>query len=81
MNEVAGNFTEEEEDPSSALLSAFVDVRRVFYRSCVCAWDMQLWAAQDDEDLSDLFHSEKAVNTLPGKRAFEDRSACGPCRP
>ncbi|CAE7251880.1 HCN3 [Symbiodinium natans] len=39
MNEVAGNFTEEEED---------------------------------DEDLSDLFHSEKAVNTLPGKRAFEE---------
>eukprot|EP00439_Symbiodinium_sp_Y106_P084748 s796_g26.t1 len=41
MNEVAGNFTPEEED---------------------------------DEELSDLFHSEKAIQVLPGKRAFEESS-------
>ena len=58
MNEVAGNFTPEEEDPFKRI--TFTELAERFHT-----------AVQDDEELSDLFHSEKAIQVLPGKRAFE----------
>ena len=62
MNEVAGNFTPEEEVPSKQI--SCTELTELAVRFPIL---------QDDEELSDLFHSEKAIQVLPGKRAFEAR--------